>query len=98
MHCSAHEAINENRAGFLVNFIFDRIGIHRDFDDDVEIVWQIAPGRYLIQTHGVLSSIMKKFATTFATRNYNGSGPYRAMQHQLRCGHNHTVAMKRHEK
>ncbi|MNJ00989.1 hypothetical protein D3C73_1604760 [compost metagenome] len=53
MHGGTHEAIDEDRAAFLVDFVLDRIGIHRDFDDDVEIVRQVAAGRDVIQTHGI---------------------------------------------
>jgi len=31
-------------AGFIVHFVFNRIGNHRNFDDDVEFVGHVAPG------------------------------------------------------
>ena len=52
MHGRAHKAIHENRAGFFVDFVFDRISVHRDFDNDIEIVRQVAPTRYFIEAHG----------------------------------------------
>jgi hypothetical protein len=40
MYRRRHEPV----AGFLVHFVFNRIGIHRNFDDDVEFVGHVAPG------------------------------------------------------
>ena len=51
VHRGAHEAIDKHRARLLVYFIFDRIGVHWDFDNDVEVVRQIFAGWDVIQTH-----------------------------------------------
>jgi len=50
-------------AGFLVHFVFNRIGNHRNFDDDVEYVGEFAPEAYAIEIHGAsrwLSAIMNR--------------------------------------
>jgi hypothetical protein len=45
VHRRAHEAVDKYRTGSLVDLVLDRIGIHRDFDDDVEGVGHVfAPG------------------------------------------------------
>src|ERR1700681_2071987 len=54
MHRRTHEAVDEYRAGFLVNFVFDRIGIHRDFDDDVEDIGRLFARCNQIQSHEYL--------------------------------------------
>jgi hypothetical protein len=51
MHGGGHEAVDEHRAGFLVHLVLDRIGVHRDFDDHVEVVWQVVSGGYSVQIH-----------------------------------------------
>jgi hypothetical protein len=72
VHRGTHETINKNRSRFLINFVFDRIGIHWDFDDYVEIVWQIAASWYQIQTHFYLK--IKKQNRNYKTRDYSGTG------------------------
>jgi hypothetical protein len=52
VHRGTHEAVDEDRAGVLVHFVLDRIGVHRDFDDDVEVVRHIAAGWDVVQAHG----------------------------------------------
>jgi len=38
-------------AGFLVHFVFNRIGIHQNFDDDVEYVGDVAPEACAVEIH-----------------------------------------------
>ena len=42
MHGSAHETVNKNSACGFVDFVFHGIGIHRNFDDDVELLGNFA--------------------------------------------------------
>lgn len=51
VHSGAHETVHEDGAGFLVHFVLDRIRVHRDLDNHVEIVRQVFAGRYFIQAH-----------------------------------------------
>src|SRR5690606_31246567 len=51
MHGGQHEAIDEYRTAFLVDFVFDGIRIHRDFDDDVEFFRRFLACGYSIETH-----------------------------------------------
>ncbi len=39
-HRGGHEAVNEQRAALFVNFVFDRICVSRDLDNDVDIFRQ----------------------------------------------------------
>ena len=52
-HRGGHEAINEDGTAVLVDFVFDRVGILRDFDDDVDVVRQALASRYQVQAHDV---------------------------------------------
>jgi hypothetical protein len=54
VHGRRHEAVDEHRAGLLVHFVLDRIGIHRDFDDDVEVVGDVSPRGHAVEIHGRL--------------------------------------------
>ena len=38
VHGRAHESIHKNRTRLFVHLVFDRVGIHRNFNDDVEFV------------------------------------------------------------
>ncbi len=44
MHRRAHETVDENGASGLVDFVFHRVGVHRNFDDDVEFFGNFATG------------------------------------------------------
>jgi hypothetical protein len=72
VHGGTHETINKNRTRFLINFVFDWIGIHWNFDDYIEIVWQIAASWYQIQTHYYLK--IKNKIEIAETRDYSGTG------------------------
>lgn len=41
VHSSQHEAINKYGAGVFIYLVFNGIGIHGNFNDDVEFVWQL---------------------------------------------------------
>jgi len=65
-------------AGFLVHFVFNRIGIHQNFDDDVEYVGDVAPEAYAIEIHGDsrwLSAIMNRDGWAGRPRG----GPHRSV-------------------
>jgi hypothetical protein len=50
-------------AGFLVHFVFNRIGIHRNFNDDVDYVGDVAPEAYAVEIHAAsrwLSATMNR--------------------------------------
>jgi hypothetical protein len=44
MHGSAHESVDKNRACFFVNLVFDRVGIHGNFNDHIEFMWRVFAG------------------------------------------------------
>src|SRR5690606_32246976 len=46
VHGRQHEAVDEDRAGVLVDFVLDRVRIHGNFDDDVEFFRQVGAGGY----------------------------------------------------
>ena len=49
VHRGVHEAIHEDRTGFFVHFVLDRLAVLRDLDDDVEI--EINPADLRIDTY-----------------------------------------------
>jgi hypothetical protein len=51
MHGGGHETVHEHGARFLVQFVFDGVPVHGNFDDDIEIIGQVAPGGHTIQIH-----------------------------------------------
>ena len=53
VHRGRHEAVDEHRAAFLVDLVLDRVGVHRDLDDDVELVRTLLAGGDVVQTHEV---------------------------------------------
>jgi len=57
VHGGGHEAIDENGAAFLVDFVLDGFGMSGDFDDDVEIVGEGLAGRNVVKCHFYLSAI-----------------------------------------
>ena len=52
VHRGRQEAIDEQRAAFLVHLVLDRVRVHRDFDDDVELVGRLLAGGNSLQAHG----------------------------------------------
>ena len=44
-HRGGHEAVNEQGAALFVNFVFDRICVSRDLDNNVDIFRQVFTGR-----------------------------------------------------
>ena len=51
VHRRAHETVHEQGAGFLIHLVLDGVGIHRDFDDDVELFRGLGAGRNVVQAH-----------------------------------------------
>ncbi len=51
VHRGVHEAIDEDRARGLIDFVLDRLAMHRDFDDDVEGVGDFVAWGNLIESH-----------------------------------------------
>ncbi|MNP74452.1 hypothetical protein D3C76_1713330 [compost metagenome] len=39
-HRGGHETVNEQRTGVFVDFVFDRICVGRDFDNNVDVFRQ----------------------------------------------------------
>jgi len=63
-------------AGFLVHFVFNRIGIHQNFDDDVEYVGDVAPEACAVEIHAAsrwLSATMNRGGCAGRARG----GPHR---------------------
>jgi hypothetical protein len=50
-----HEAVDEQRAAFLVDLVLDRVGVHRNLDDDIELVRRLRAGGHVVQAHSVVS-------------------------------------------
>ena len=57
VHRGGHEPVYEHRPGLLVDLVLDRLGVHRDLDDDVHVVRHIAAGGHTIEVHSQLSLI-----------------------------------------
>ena len=53
-HRRVEEAVDDQRAGFLVQFVFDRLAADRHFDDDIDVVRRIYADRDRVDTHGNL--------------------------------------------
>src|SRR5690606_11928186 len=51
LHRRDHEAIDEQRPGFLVHFVLDRVRRHRELDDDVELVRYLRSGADTVEIH-----------------------------------------------
>jgi hypothetical protein len=64
MHGGGHEAIDKHCAGFLVDFVFDRRRVHRNFDDHIEIIGHIAAGGDSIEVHGDPVDVYLHFPAT----------------------------------
>src|SRR5690606_4462392 len=47
------DAVDEDRAAGLVDLVLDRLGVLRDFDDDVDFVRRVAAGGDEVQAHVV---------------------------------------------
>src|SRR3954454_18004282 len=50
-HRGVQETIDKDRAGNLVDFVFYRLAAARDFDDDVDVLGRLNPGRNAGQIH-----------------------------------------------
>jgi inorganic pyrophosphatase len=59
VHRRAHEAVDEHRAAFLVDLVLDRVGVHRDLDDHVELVGRTRSRSDVVQAHGGAASQAK---------------------------------------
>jgi hypothetical protein len=42
------------RAGLLVDLVLDRVRVRGDFDDDVDLVGNVAAGGYVVEAHEVV--------------------------------------------
>ena len=51
MHGGAHETVHKNGTGFLVHFVLDRVGIHRDLNDHVEGFGHFLAGGDVVEGH-----------------------------------------------
>jgi hypothetical protein len=52
VHRGGHEAVDEHRARLLVDLVLDRVGAHRDLDDDVAVVGDVLAGGDAVEAHG----------------------------------------------
>src|SRR5690606_19777148 len=50
-HGGGEDAVDEDRAAFLVHFVLDRLGVLRDLDDDVDFLGRVASGIDLVEAH-----------------------------------------------
>ena len=41
VHGRAHETVHKQRAGLFVHFVLHGVGIHRNFDDHIEGLWNV---------------------------------------------------------
>ena len=51
VHRRSHETIDEHRAGFLVDLVFDRIAMRRDFYDDVHVIGHVLSAANPVENH-----------------------------------------------
>src|SRR6185295_1110554 len=54
-HRRIEEAVDHQRAGFLVHLVFDRLAANRHFDDDVDLARRIDPDSDGVNAHAWLS-------------------------------------------
>nr|DAL08820.1 MAG TPA_asm: hypothetical protein [Caudoviricetes sp.] len=52
-HRGRHETVYKQGTRLFINFIFDRISIRWDLNDNVDIFWQVFTCWHLVQTHRV---------------------------------------------
>ena len=52
-HRRVEEAVDDQRAGFLVHLVFDRLAADRHLDDDVDVVGRILADRDGVDAHGI---------------------------------------------
>src|SRR5690606_39247889 len=52
VHGGQHETVDKHGAGIFVDFVFDRVRVHGDFDNDIEVIRQLLAGRHAIEAHG----------------------------------------------
>src|SRR5690606_9127581 len=50
-HGGGEDAVDEDRAAFLVHFVLDRLGVLRDLDDDGDFLGRVASGIDLVEAH-----------------------------------------------
>src|SRR5690606_16680844 len=50
-HRGVEEAVDDERAGFLVHLVLDRLSANRDLDDDVDVFWRILANGDGFDTH-----------------------------------------------
>ena len=51
MHRRGHEAVDEDCAAGLVDLVLDRVGVHRNFNDHIELIGRFGPRRHFVQAH-----------------------------------------------
>jgi hypothetical protein len=54
VHGGAHEAVNKDGSRFFIDFVFDRIGVHRDLDDYVKGFREFFSGTDFVKAHEYL--------------------------------------------
>jgi hypothetical protein len=59
MHGGFQHAVQEQRTGLLVDFVLDGRAVHRNFDDHVDVIWNIASDRDFLQAHQVLRDALE---------------------------------------
>src|SRR5690606_40672891 len=52
-HGGGQDAVYEDRAAFLVDFVLDRLGVLGNLDDDVDFVGRILAGGDVVETHAL---------------------------------------------
>jgi hypothetical protein len=52
-HGGIKKPVDDKRAGFLVQLVFDRLTTDRHFDDDVDLTRRIDPDRDGVNAHGL---------------------------------------------
>ena len=55
VHGRAHEAVHKNRASFFVDFVLNGVGVHRNFDNHIELVGGVFSGGDVIEGHEKIS-------------------------------------------
>jgi hypothetical protein len=53
-HRRRQDAVDEDGTGGFVHLVFHRLGVFRDFDDDIHFIRNVFTGLHQIQAHGLL--------------------------------------------
>ena len=59
VHGRGHETVHEDGARFLVHFILDRVGVHRDLDDHIEGIGNVLAWGDVVERHVLYEKLIE---------------------------------------